>query len=233
MPKSDYIHPNDAAFSGQLITFKNIIGDYSAVLTSVAPALITGQAADADYFADCLQRQDITGNLARQETSWKDLIRRGGTPPASGAPAAPKFPPGPPAVEPGIEPRFRALAQMIKADPNYNPGMGEALGIVGADQAGPDYAILKPVITAVINGGRVDVGWNWGGYRDFLSMCEIQVDRDDSGTFVLLATDTTPGYVDTEPFPQKPAKWTYRAIYHAGDNRVGLWSDPVSVNVGG
>ncbi len=77
---------------------------------------------------------------------------------------------------PGIEPRFRALAQQTKAD--------------------PDYATLKPAITAVINGTAVDLGWNWGGYRTFLSLCEMQVDR-------------------------------------AGDSRVGEWSNPVSVTVGG
>ena len=49
----------------------------------------------------------------------------------------------------------------------------------------------------------------------------------------LLAMDTTPRYTDTHPFPAKPAKWQYRAIYHAGDSRVGEWSNPVSVTVGG
>ncbi len=71
------------------------------------------------------------------------------------------------------------------------------------------------------------------GYRQFLNMCEIQGDRDDAAGWVLLAMDTTPGYTDTHDFPAKPAKWQYRAIYHAGDSRVGEWSNPVSVTVGG
>jgi hypothetical protein len=45
--------------------------------------------------------------------------------------------------------------------------------------------------------------------------------------------DTTPGYTDNQPFPAAPVKWTYRAIYRLGDNRVGQWSKPVSVTVGG
>jgi hypothetical protein len=45
--------------------------------------------------------------------------------------------------------------------------------------------------------------------------------------------DTTPGYTDSQPFPAAPVKWTYRAIYRLGDNRVGQWSKPVSVTVGG
>ncbi|MEP6810639.1 MAG: hypothetical protein ABI992_10380, partial [Chthoniobacterales bacterium] len=227
----DYIKQTDPEFSAQLTTFKNTIPDY-AVVTGVTGAQTTSQAADADYFADCLEWQSMTKNSAQQATSWKDLIRNGGTPPASGAPVALKLPPGTP-VAPGIEPRFRALCQQIKASPEVNESILEALGIIGPEQTGPDYATLKPAITATINGTAVDVGWNWGGYRQFLSMCELQIDRDDGAGWVLLAMDTTPGNTDTHPFPAKPAKWQYRAIYHAGDSRVGEWSNPVSVTVGG
>jgi hypothetical protein len=51
--------------------------------------------------------------------------------------------------------------------------------------------------------------------------------------FVGLAFDTTPGCVDTQPFPTAPVKWSYQAIYRLGDSRVGQWSKPVSVTVGG
>ena len=232
MPKTDYISQNDAEFSAQLITFRNVIPDY-ATLLNLDPAVVTAQAADAEYFAWCLQLQELLRNTGQQASGWKTLMRNGGTPPASGAPVVPKFPPGPAAVEPGIEPRFRALAQQIKADADFNQPMGSALGIVGPEQTGPDYATLKPELKAVINGTKVDIDWNWGGYRTFLSMCEIQVERDDTTGFVLLAMDTTPGNTDSQPFPTKPAKWTYRAIYHSGDSRVGEWSNPVSVTVGG
>ena len=39
--------------------------------------------------------------------------------------------------------------------------------------------------------------------------------------------------VDTEPFAATPTKWTYRAIYRVGDQRVGQWSKSVSIAVGG
>ena len=64
-------------------------------------------------------------------------------------------------------------------------------------------------------------------------MCELQVDRADGKGFVALCFDTTPNYTDSTPFPATPAKWTYQAIYHVGDHRVGQWSKPVSVTVGG
>jgi len=66
-----------------------------------------------------------------------------------------------------------------------------------------------------------------------LDICEIEVDRSDSKGFVMLTFDTTPNYTDTTPFPSTPTKWTYRAIYRVGDQRVGQWSKPVSVTVGG
>lgn len=230
MAKSDYIQPNDEAFSAQLNTFKTIIPDYATVL-QVTGAQMASQAADADYFADCLEWQSMTRNAAQQATSWKDLIRRGGTPPASGAPVAIKLPPGTP-VEPGIEPRFRALCQQIKASPEVNDSILEALGIKGPEQIGPDYATLAPVLQLSLSGGQVHVAWGWQGYSAFLDQIELQVDRADSKGWVLLAIDTTPGYTDTQPFPSAPTKWSYQAIYRAGDNRVGQWSSAVAIGVG-
>ena len=49
----------------------------------------------------------------------------------------------------------------------------------------------------------------------------------------LAANDTTPGYTDAPPLPATPSKWKYKAIYHVGDQRVGLWSNKVTITVGG
>ena len=111
--------------------------------------------------------------------------------------------------------------------------MGQALGIEGSQQTPPDLTKVQPEIDAYINGANVNVDWSWGGYANYLDMCEIQVDRGDGKGFVPLAFDTTPGYTDTAPFPAAPVKWTYRAIYRVDDAQVGLWSKPVSVTVGG
>ncbi len=116
----------------------------------------------------------------------------------------------------------------MKPNPNYN----EALGTEGPEQTGPNLATIQPEIGAKISGDRVEVKWGWGGFRDFLDMCELLVDRSDGAGSVLLAYVTTPGYVDTEPFPATPKKWTYTAFYRVGDQRVGQMSKPVSVTVG-
>jgi hypothetical protein len=230
MAKSDYIQQNDDAFNAQLQTFKTGIGTYGGVL-GVNAAQIAGQSADASYFDYTLKCLKIMTNGSQQWTSWKNLERAGGTPPAMGAPVAPAFPAAMPAVAPGIEVRFRALVQIIKTNANYNEAIGEALGIEGAQHTGPDLAAIQPVIAAVISGNHVNVKWGWGGNGAYLDMCELQVDRGDGKGFVLLAFDTTPNYTDTQPFPAAPVTWIYRAIYRVGDAQVGQWSLPVSVTV--
>ena len=230
MAKTDYIQPNAEAFAAQLRTFKTGIGAYAATL-GLSEAQTTAQAADCNYFNYVLACLGTMSNAAQQWTAWKDLVRGGGTPPAAGAPVAPTLPAAVTAVAPGIEARFRALVKQIKAGANYNAAIGVALGIESAQTAAPDLATLQPVLTARISGGRVEIGWGWQGNRAALDLCEIQVDRADGKGAVLLTYDTTPGYVDTAPFPAAPAKWTYRAIYRVDDAQVGQWSAPVSVTV--
>lgn len=164
--------------------------------------------------------------LEKPRTGWRHRAR-------SGAPVAPVFSMAVPAVAPGIEARFRALVKQIKANSNYNETIGLALGIEGAQQTGPDLSTVQPVFIVKISGGRVEIGWGWGGNAAFLDVCEIQVDRGDGKGYGLLTYDTTPGYVDTQPFPATPTKWTYKAIYRVGDAQVGQWSNPVSITVGG
>jgi hypothetical protein len=46
-----------------------------------------------------------------------------------------------------------------------------------------------------------------------------------------LAFDSTPNYLDTTPATAQ--KWTYKAIFRVGDQRIGQWSDEVSLTIGG
>jgi len=230
MPKSNYISTNDLAFVAQMITFKTNIGGYATTL-AVSPAQVAAQAADTDSLGYVVACQQITGNAAQQWTAWKNYTRSGGPVPPTGAPVIPTFPTAVPAAPPGVEARFRALVKQIKANANYNSGIGEALGIEGAQLTGPDMATIQPDITATIVGSHVEIGWGFLGFGAFLDQCEIQVDRGDGKGRVLLAIDTTPGYNDTQSFPATPTKWTYYAIFRVGDSQVGLWSKPVTVTV--
>lgn len=137
------------------------------------------------------------------------------------------------AVAPGVERRFRDLCQLIKTHPAYNDPIGEALGIQGDEKSGPDLSVLKPNLTLELNGGFVLARWNWQGYSQFLDQLEIQVDRGDGKGYVMLTYDTTPNYLDGTPLPATAQKWKYKAIFRIGDQRVGQWSDEVSITVGG
>jgi hypothetical protein len=229
--KSDYVQKNNAAFALQLRTFQDNIGSY-ATLLGLTPAQVTSQAADSDYYNYLVEVLQTMEQHGQQWSMWHRQMRHGSTALPGGAPVLPTLPVAPTAVPPGIEGRFRALMNLIKAGPNYNTSIGEALGGEGPEQTAPDTAAIKPDLTLRLSGGSVQVGWGWGGQSKHLDMIRLEVDRGGGAGFVLLAMDTTPNYIDTEPLPATAAKWTYRGMYYVGDSPVGQWSDPVSINVG-
>ncbi len=145
----------------------------------------------------------------------------------------PALPTGVVAVNEGALDRLFALVQTIKDRAGFTEAIGADLDVLGTEDTMPDLATLQPVIDATAQVAAVKIGWDWGGNSAFLDMIELQVDRSDTKGFVFLANDTTPGYLDTTPFPTALTKWTYRAIYRIGDDRVGVWSNSVSVAVGG
>lgn len=230
MAKTDPIEKKDADFAAQLLTFKNNIGDYKTLL-DLTTAQVDAQAADADYFNQVFCCQDIADNHAKQRTAWKKITRYGGDVPATGLPVAPTYPTAAPPVAPGVEKRFRDLANLIKANPAYNDGIGAALGIEGAIITAPELADVKPKFTVEITGDHVLIRWKWDGLSQWLDALEILVDRGNG--YVHLVTDTTPNYIDSTPLPATAQKWTYKAIFKVGDSRIGQWSDEVSLTVGG
>ena len=107
------------------------------------------------------------------------------------------------------------------------PGHGES------HLVGPDFATLRPKFTVKVAGGKAVLDRGYGGCRSFLDMLQLHVDRAEAKGVVDLAFDTTPGYTDTQPLPAAPVKWKYRAICRVGDEPVSLWSEDVSITVGG
>jgi hypothetical protein len=107
--------------------------------------------------------------------------------------------------------------------------MGVDLSILSVAEERPDFLPLRSDLTAA----GVQLGWGWQGFGRFLDQCEIQVDRADGRGWTILTFDTTPGCLDTHPFPAALTRWKYRAIYRVDDSPVGQWSSEVSINVGG
>ncbi len=165
-----------------------------------------------------------TALAAQIGTGASALVLTTFTPPALPATVA--------AMNPGSLDRLFALVALMKDAPGYTPAIGQDLNLIGPEKSAPDLSTLQPALAATLSGNRVEIAWGWQGNSAYLDLLELQVDRNDGKGYVALAFDTTPGYIDTAPFPATPAKWTYRAIYRVADAQVGMWSLPVSIIVG-
>ncbi len=218
-----------------LENFRNKLAGYATVL-GLDSSQVTAAVADARWLLYVLQ------SWLPAARAWSLACTDAASDAQSGDGSAlmvlpvftpPTLPTGVVAVTTGALNRIFALVQTIKDSSGYTEAIGSDIGIVGAQQTGPDFTTLKPDFTPTILATGVNIDWGWGGYSAFLDMIEIQVDRNDSKGFVPLAFDTTPGYVDTTPRPTTPVKWKYRAIYRVNDQQVGLWSDEKSIAVGG
>lgn len=228
----DYMKKTDEGLATQMVTFAANAPNYLVMLGIAAnDPMIVQQAADSVYFRALLDVQATIQSFGQSWTNWKNYERDGG-PVAVATPPMPALPENfPAAVPPGIKNRFRAVVKLVKARPTCTPAILEALGIDKQEETGPDMESVQPVFAVKLVGGQPFIDWGWDGNARFLDQIELVVDRGSGEVF--LASDTTPGYLDTTPLPVTPTKWTYRAIYHAGDHRVGIWSNPVSIVVGG
>jgi hypothetical protein len=228
MPKSSYLPKTDAGKAAflnnlgtQLVTYGPTVG--------LSPSDIAAVQDDAGFFSFAFNAQPQILAFAQQWTSYKNAARDGGPGTSMGPPpVAPTFAPPATIVAPGIIARATAIVARIKAAPGYTDAIGQALMIVGADQV-VDPNAMKPVITAASDAGQVIIGWTKSG----MDSLEIWVDRGTG--FAFLAIDTVPDYTDTQAMPAagQSALWKYKAIYRLGDERVGQWSDVVSLPVAG
>ncbi len=227
MPKSYYLPADEPGKGAWLNNLNAKLPTYSAALGLTA-ADTASVAADAAFFTYCLNSVGQVAAYAQQWTAYKNSARNGTGASLGSAPAAPILGVAPAAVAPNIFGRATALVARIKTAPGYTDSIGQALQIIGADQT-VDVNAMKPVITAQLDAGQVNIGWAKQG----LDGIEIQVDRGTG--FVFLAIDTIPGYTDTAPMPAagQSALWKYKAIYRQGDDLVGQWSDVVSIAVAG
>ena len=215
-------------------TFRDNIPNHLTALGIAAnDPVIVQQAKDATYFRALLNVQVTMQGFAQAWTNWKKYERDGGSAIVPTPPPPTLGGDFPDAVPPGIVPRFRVAVKLVKARPTCTPAILEALGIDKQVQTGPDLQTVQPDFAVKIVGGQPFVDWGWGGNGQFLDQCELVVDRSDTKGEVFLAIDSTPGYLDTFQLPATPTKWTYRAIYRVGDSRVGVWSKPVTIVVGG
>lgn len=228
MAKSYWLPTDDAGKRDWLNHFAGELPNHKAAVGVTDPE-VAAVVADAAYFAYVLGAQQAYGTAAQQWTAFKNKARNGTGTSMGALPAAPTLGTAPAAVAPGIFKRTASLVARIKNHPGYTDAIGQALDIIGAEQVFEPNT-LKPILKIELQAGRPAVLWT-KGQADAL---EIWVDRG-TGTFVFLAIDTVPDYVDTFalPAPGATALWKYKAIYRINDEQVGQWSDVVSQAVQG
>jgi hypothetical protein len=198
---------------------------------NITPEEVMDMQMSAPYYDVFVKYRVQSGAFQYSLTDHRDIMSEGVSNGTTLEPLQPPMLTLPPAPQPGIFKRVRALVSRIKSHVHYSEADGSDLGIVGAESSSTDYNNLKPVFPIrLVGGGHPELGW----VRQGMTAVEIQKRVGDE-PWRSLAIDTVPTYIDKEPLPPsgKSEVWEYRMIYHFKDERVGQWSDVVSVTVTG
>ena len=156
MPKAYYLPATDAGRLPWLNNFAIKLPSYSTVL-GLNAGDVASVTADAAFFSYVLNSQLQIAAYAQQWTAYKNLARDGGAVSIITAPVAPVLGVAPALVNPGIFTRVKTMVARIRVAPGYTDSIGQALQIIGADHT-VDLTTVKPVITAQLDAGQVDIG---------------------------------------------------------------------------
>jgi len=230
MSRSYWLPPDD---NGKDHTFTHLTGKLGGykVLFGLSDDDVASAVADATFFHYTLSAQQAFTLYAQMLTGYKNFARNGNIASLGAFPTPPVLGPAPAMVAPGIVKRFTDLVAHIKTHKHYTETIGKDLLIEGSESQAADPATFKPVLAVKQTGQGVVIGWPKQG----MDGLEMQVDRSDGKGLGFLAQDSNPDYTDTAPLPPpgQTALWKYRGIYIQNGERVGLWSDIVSIPVTG
>ena len=123
---------------------------------------------------------------------------------------------------------LRPAIRNQKSATGYNPEIGKALGVIGAE------IIIDPLtVKTVLQATKVHTGVN---LKFLLKNCEggnIYCKRKDETTFTLFKYITHPETIDERPnvTPNEPEERQYYVVLVVGDEEIGLASDIVTIPV--
>lgn len=223
-----FLQKNDEKFAVQLTNFSSKLPGYKDIF-SISDAELAEAEADSLYFTWAVTSAKKITDYKKSWIGFKNILRLDtGNPELNPVPETSTITPIPDEVLPGIQSRFLIQAKRIKAHKNYTEAIGQNLGIEGTFSNRMPLENVQPILKAVMNGGRVNLQWKKSTYD------AIIIEKDTGSGFVFLDKDLRPNFVDTTPLPSgsESAVWRYRAMYMFKDEKVGNWSDVVTITVG-
>lgn len=199
---ADYLPKDDAGLNLWLGNFQAKLATHGATVGLTAGEITTtsGQCTDiATEINNAVSKKaDAQNAVAAKETMKKDTL-----------------------------PLLRNTIKRMKTHSGYTEAIGQALGIIGGDEALPS----KPGLKAKATPNFVDLGFTKKG----LDGVNIYGRLKGQTTWTFLARDTQTPYHDTRPLaaPGVPEVREYMCIGVIADEEVGEESDIVSVVFGG
>jgi hypothetical protein len=193
------------------------------------PAEIVGIQNDAAMLAYIIRLKEEARNYYyAMATLTRSVLEAKVHMPIGAFPVAPVEGVPPAAIFTGIIGRLRLNVARIKQHMNYTETMGEVLKIlVSAPGFNPETA--QPVLTVTLDDTFPLVSW----HRRKADGIFLYVDRTGDNNFILLDKIIRTKYLDPEPLPENTYRvtWYYKARYMKDDKEIGLFSDPVRIEV--
>lgn len=122
---------------------------------------------------------------------------------------------------------FRRIARQIKSSKTYTTAIGEDLGIIGSDVAEKDTAVMKPSLTAKVNGHEVKLKFRKEGTDGI----KLYSRRGNETEFTFLALNTASPFTDSRDKldSAKPEQREYYCYFFDTDTEIGVQSDVLKV----
>lgn len=223
-----YLEETDEKLAIQVNNFANKIDTYAAMFGFTAAETLS-MRYDAMFLTWVVNNNKKIDTYKKNWTALKNQTIKGDGSTATTIPPPPTLDAQPAAVAPGVLKRFTTMVNRVKVHAAYTVAIGQNLGIEAAAPATMVLSDAKPVLKTTMNGDKVVVEWKKGKFSGVL------LEKESGSGFVVLDKDFVPDYLDNTPLPAagQTAIWKYRAIYLLKDEKVGQWSDEVSITITG
>ncbi len=220
-----------AAKPAQLVLVQNFLAKFAAYAAALGftPAQVAAAVALCEAYIGAFNATEQCKQSMLAMTAWREEVFYG-QPEDKPASAAPVFPVvGTVTYRTGTVPMFFALRDLIIASPGYTQGIGEDLGIVGAEitPSGPEQTtpVFKSVTT---NGYTVNLSGSMQGF----DALKVEYARK-GGTFSQIAflTKTPGGFTITPATPGAAEAGHIRAVFIKKNVEYGNYSADYPVTV--